>query len=79
MPQAADLGPDLPDASRLGLDIGARVGRRPPLHERRVPRQGEARGDRGRGGRGGEGRARGGELMIRMTLWNYTTLTDSAT
>jgi hypothetical protein len=24
------------------------------------------------------GRARGGELMIRMALWSYTTYTDSA-
>ena len=28
--------------------------------------------------RGGEERARRSELMIRMTLWNYTSLTDSA-
>ncbi|HEV8683207.1 MAG TPA: transposase [Actinomycetota bacterium] len=33
-------------ASRLGHDIGARVGGRPPLHEHRVARQSEARGDR---------------------------------
>ncbi len=30
------------------------------------------------GARGGEGRARRSELMIRMTLWNYTSLKDSA-
>ena len=29
-------------------------------------------------GRGGEGRARGSELMIRMTLWSSTSLTDLA-
>src|SRR6266545_6094583 len=61
-----------------GQRNSARVGRGPPLHEPRVARQGEARGDRRRGGRGGEGRARRSELMVRMTLWNYTSLTDSA-
>src|SRR6266540_720277 len=61
-----------------GQRNSARVGRRPPLHEPRVARQGEAGGDRRRGGRGGEGRARRSELIVRMTLWNYTSLTDSA-
>lgn len=54
------------------------MGRRPALHERRVAREGEARGDRWRGGRGGERRARRSELILGMTLWSYTTLTDSA-
>jgi len=40
--------------------------------------QGAARGDRRRGSGGGERRARRSRLMIRMTLWSYTTLTDVA-
>ena len=55
------------------LRAARRVGRRSPLHERRVAREGSPRSDRRRGGRGGEGRARGSELMVRMTLWSYTT------
>jgi transposase-like protein len=60
------------------LRAARRVGRGPPLHERGIAHQGPPRGERTRGSRGGEGRARGSELMVRMTLWSYTTLTDSA-
>src|SRR5215207_5049829 len=54
------------------------MGRGPAIHEHRVPCKGEARGDRRRRGRGGERGTRRGELMLRMTLWSYTTLTDVA-
>ena len=60
---------------RHGLGRAARrVAGRPSLHERRVAHERESRGDRGRVDRGGgEKRAGRGELMIRMTLWTYTT------
>jgi hypothetical protein len=38
----------------------------------------KARLDLIEGGRGGEGRARRSELMVRMTLWNYTNLSAVA-
>src|SRR3990172_5408371 len=54
------------------------MGGRQALHERRVTRKGKARGDRRRGARGDQRRAGCRELMIRMTLWSYTNLTDLA-